>query len=167
MGIDISNRTQHIPCNPVYSLATYFDFTFTHCICIYSGSGSSVRIANEIRAGRFGIESRWGRELPPVQTGPGAHPASCKMGTGFFPGVKCGRGVLLTSHPLLVLRSWKSKSYTSTHPLGNTGPVTGSPANAIRSPDRPARSESLYRLSYPGPDNSVISLLLLLLLILF
>jgi hypothetical protein len=23
--------------------------------------------------------------------------------------------------------------------------------NGIRSPDRPARSESLYRLSYPGP----------------
>jgi hypothetical protein len=23
-----------------------------------------------------------------VQTGPGAHPASCTMGTGYFPGVK-------------------------------------------------------------------------------
>ena len=29
----------------------------------------------------------------PVQTGPGAHPASCTMGTGSFPGVKSGRGV--------------------------------------------------------------------------
>jgi len=27
---------------------------------------------------------------------------SCKMGTGSFPGVKCGRSVLLTTHPLLV-----------------------------------------------------------------
>ena len=26
-----------------------------------------------------------------------------------------------------------------------------SPTTEIRSPDRPARSESLYRLSYPGP----------------
>jgi len=34
--------------------------------------------------------------------GPEAHPASCKMGIGSFPGVKCGRGVLLTTHPLLV-----------------------------------------------------------------
>ena len=51
------------------------------------------------------------RDFPPVQTGPGAHPASCKMGTWSFPGVKCGRGVLLTTHPLLV---------------GHTGPVTGS-----------------------------------------
>ena len=57
-----------------------------------------------------GIESRWGRDFPPVQTGPVAHPASCKMGTGSFPGVKCGRGVLLTTHPLLVPRSWKSRA---------------------------------------------------------
>jgi len=62
--------------------------------------------------------------FPPVQTSPGAHPASCKMGTGSFPGVKCGQGVLLTTHPLLVPRSWKS-SYTYNHPLGHTEPVTG------------------------------------------
>jgi hypothetical protein len=80
--------------------------------------GSSVGIATELRAGRSGIESRWGRDFPPLQTGPGAHPASCKMGTGSFPGVKCGRGVLLTTHPLLVSRSW-------THSLGHTGSVTG------------------------------------------
>jgi hypothetical protein len=44
-----------------------------------------------------GIESRWGRDFRHVQTGPGAHPASCKMGTGSFPGVKRpGRGV---DHP--------------------------------------------------------------------
>ena len=66
--------------------------------------GSSVGIATELRTGRSGIESRWGRDFPPVQTGPGAHPDSCKMGTGSFPGVKCGRCVLLTTHPLLVTR---------------------------------------------------------------
>ena len=43
-------------------------------------------------------------------TGPAAQPASCKMGTGSIPGVKCGRGVLLTTHPLLVPRSWKSRA---------------------------------------------------------
>jgi hypothetical protein len=41
----------------------------------------------------------------PVQTGPGAHPASCTMGNGSFPGVESGRGVTLTLHPLLVPRS--------------------------------------------------------------
>ena len=44
-----------------------------------------------------GIKSRWGaRFSAPVQTGPGAHPASCTMGTGSFSGVKQpGRG----THP--------------------------------------------------------------------
>ena len=80
------------------------------CYTVSNGPGSSVGIATELRVGRSGIESRWGRDFPPVQTGPGAHPASCKMGTGSFPGVKCGRGVLLTTHPLLVPRSWKSRA---------------------------------------------------------
>ena len=74
------------------------------------GPGSSVGIATELRAGRSGIESGWRRDFPPVQTGLGAHPASCKMGTGSFPGVKCGWGVLLITHPLLVPRSWKSRA---------------------------------------------------------
>ena len=30
---------------------------------------------------------------------------SCTVGTGSFPGVKCYRGVLLTTHSLLVPRS--------------------------------------------------------------
>jgi len=38
----------------------------------------------------------------PVQTGPGAHPVSCTMGTGSFPEVKSGRSVTLTPHPVLV-----------------------------------------------------------------
>jgi hypothetical protein len=51
-----------------------------------------------------------------VQTGSGAHLASCTMGTGGpFPGVKRGRGVMLTAHPLLVPRLRKSRSYTSSH----------------------------------------------------
>jgi hypothetical protein len=51
-----------------------------------------------------GIKARWGaRFYAPVQTSPGAHLASCTMGTGSFPGVKSGRGVTLTPHPFLVL----------------------------------------------------------------
>ena len=74
------------------------------------GPGSSVGIATELWAGRSGIESRWGRDFPPVQTGRGANPVSLKMGTGSFPGVKRGRGVLLTTHPLLVPLSRKSRA---------------------------------------------------------
>jgi hypothetical protein len=40
----------------------------------------------------------------PIQTGPGAHPASCTVGTGSFRGVESGQGVKLTPHPLLVPR---------------------------------------------------------------
>jgi len=43
-----------------------------------------------LRAGRSGdrISVGGSRFSAPVQTGPGAHPASCTMGTGSFPGVK-------------------------------------------------------------------------------
>ena len=56
------------------------------------------------------IESRWEVRLSaPVQTGHGAQPASCTMGTGSFSGVKSGQGVTLTPHPLLVPWSRKSR----------------------------------------------------------
>jgi len=56
-------------------------------------------------------KSRWeARFSGPVQTGPGAHPASYTMGTGSFPGVKSGRGVLLTPRPFLVPWSRKSRA---------------------------------------------------------
>jgi len=48
---------------------------------------------------RFLVGARF---FAPVQTGPGAHPASCTMGTESFPGVKSGRGVTLTPNTLLV-----------------------------------------------------------------
>ena len=70
------------------------------------GPGSSIGIATGYVLDGLGIESRWGaRFFAPVQTGPVAHPTSCTMGTGSFLGVKSGRGVTLTSHPLLVLWS--------------------------------------------------------------
>ena len=95
---------------PLYCTLPAMHRRFVKAVKVLSVPGSSVGIATELRAGRSGIESRWGRDFPPVQTGPGAHPASCKMGTGFFPRVKCGRSVLLTTHPLLVPRSWKSRA---------------------------------------------------------
>ena len=79
---------------------------------------SSVGIATELRAARSGDRIPVGRDFPPVQTGSEAHPASCTMGTGSFPGVKYGRGVLLTTHP--VLDESPLPSFWAT-----TGPVTG------------------------------------------
>jgi hypothetical protein len=73
---------------------------------ISGGPGSSIGIATGYGLDGPGIESQWGaRFSAPVQTGPGAHPASCTLGTVSFPGVECGRGVTLTPHPFLVPRS--------------------------------------------------------------
>jgi len=47
------------------------------------------------------------------------------MGTGSFQGVKCGRGVLLTTHPLLVPWSWKSRAIPLPTLWATTGPVKG------------------------------------------
>jgi hypothetical protein len=61
-----------------------------------------------------------------VQTGSGAHPASYTISTGALsPGVKRGPGVMLTTHPLLVPRSRKSRSCTSSHPNAPLWSVTG------------------------------------------
>jgi hypothetical protein len=52
-----------------------------------------------------------------VQTGSGAHPASCPMGTGGpFPGGKARPGRDADHSPPLVLRSWMSRSYVSSPP---------------------------------------------------
>jgi len=66
---------------------------------------------------RIPVEARFSA---PVQTGPGAHPASCTRGTRSFPGVKSGRGVTLTPHPFLVPLVMKEYSYTSTPLMGRT-----------------------------------------------
>jgi hypothetical protein len=55
-----------------------------------------------------------------VQTGTGAHSASCTMGTGgrevLAPELKGSRGIRLTTHPHLMPRSRMSRSYTSSAP---------------------------------------------------
>ena len=54
-----------------------------------------------------------GGEIVPVQTCPEAHPASCTVGTWSFPGGLSGRGVVLTTRPLLAPRLKMSWSYMS------------------------------------------------------
>jgi hypothetical protein len=69
------------------------------------------RYSDWLRAGRSGDRIPVGASFSaPVQTGPGAHPASCTMGTGSFQGIKSGRSVTLTPHPLIVPWSWKSRA---------------------------------------------------------
>ena len=53
------------------------------------GRDSSVGIATLYGLDGPGIESRWGmRFSAPIQTGPGAHPASYTIGARSFPGIK-------------------------------------------------------------------------------
>jgi hypothetical protein len=95
---------------------------------VTSLSSNNLWLPTEIHATCYrldgpGIESRWEVWFSaPFQTSPGAHPASCKMDTGSFPGVKTGRGVTLTPHPLLVPRSRKGRAIPL-HPLWALRPV--------------------------------------------
>ena len=85
----------------------------------------------------------------PVQTGPGSHLASCTMSTGSLPGVKSGRGVTLTLHPLLVPWSRKSRARLLLS-LWTVRPVQSLSACTVRlylySPYGPY---GLYRTSVP------------------
>jgi hypothetical protein len=92
----------------IEKLAVLDLYCVTTCACC--GTGSSVGIATGYGLDGPGIESRWGqRYFSHVQTGPGAHLASCTMGTGSFPGVnRQGRGA---DHlPPLVPRSRMSRA---------------------------------------------------------
>ena len=52
------------------------------------GPGSSVSIATDYGLDGPGSNSGGDKIFPHVQTSPGAHPASCKMGNGSLSGVK-------------------------------------------------------------------------------
>jgi hypothetical protein len=97
---------------------------YSHVLCTGCGPHSSVSIATGYELDGPGIDSWWGQDFPPIQTGPGAHPASCTMGTGSFPGVKCGWGMLLTTNPLLVPRSWMGRAIPLP-PLGHNRACNG------------------------------------------
>jgi hypothetical protein len=97
----------------------YFTRELIKTTSLKCGPGSVVGIVTRYGLDGPGIESRWrARFSAPVQTGSGAHPAFCTMGNRSFPGVKSGRGVTLTPHPLLVPWSRKDRAI----PLFPCGP---------------------------------------------
>ena len=77
------------------------------------------RDSNSLRPGQHGyripVEVKFSA---PVQTGPGAYPASYEMGTGPLSRGQIGRSVAWTTNTHLAQRLKKESSYTSTLPLG-------------------------------------------------
>jgi hypothetical protein len=75
-------------------------------LIIQSLSGRDRIVSIGTRYGLEGprFEPQWGEIFGPVRSGPEAHPASCTIGTRSLSQGQGGRGVALTSHPLLAPR---------------------------------------------------------------
>jgi hypothetical protein len=94
--------SRHVSVTVVVVIEVVVQTTYlSHLSVSVCGPGSSVGIATDYGLDGPGIERAAYIKKNPVgvrffahvQTGPGAHPASCTMGTGSFPGVKRpGRG---------------------------------------------------------------------------
>jgi hypothetical protein len=112
-------------CVTLYTLCSHIQVSYCPSWCIL---WVSFDTRNKRPGGlllRFGDRIPVGRDFPPVQTGPGTHLASYTMGAGSSPAVKYGRGVLLTTHSLLVPWLWKSRVIPLLTLWATTAPVTG------------------------------------------
>ena len=131
MGIMLSRRAaDHLLRLRMWRFTTFtpprsFMVWFLSTATIWAGIAQSVYWL--VRAGRswdwIPVRARFSA---PVQTGPGAHPASYTMGTGSFPGVRRrGRGV---DHPLSSSAEVKERVelylYSPSGLLGWTLPLT-------------------------------------------
>ena len=80
------------------------------CTDQMSGPGSSVGIATDYRLDGPGSNPSGDDIFCLSRPALGPTQPPVKWVRGLSPGVKCSRGVLLTTHPLLVPRSWKSRA---------------------------------------------------------
>ena len=107
------------------SFTVLYIYIYPSVIHTVNEPGSSVGIATDYGLDGPGIESRWGEIFCPSRPALGPTQPPVTMGTGSFPGVKYSQGMLLTTHPLLVLRSWKIRAIPLPTLWATTGPVTG------------------------------------------
>jgi hypothetical protein len=103
---------------PSLSLSNIYIYIYIYM----GGAGRSVGTAADYGLDGPGIESRWGRDFshtPRTTLGPTQPPVQWVEGLsrGYS-----GRGVVLTTQPLLAPRSRKGRAI---HPLGQFRPVTG------------------------------------------
>jgi len=117
------------------------------CSVLSVWAGLCSRCSDWLRAGRSGDRIPVGQDF--LHLSRWAHPASCTMGTGSFPGVKSSRGMTLTPHLLLVPLSRKSRAVPLL-PLWAIRPVQSLSACTVElylfSPYGPY---ALYRASVP------------------
>jgi hypothetical protein len=113
----------------LYYLCKHITAELGHSVrkCVeYLSRDSIVGIATGYELDGPGIESWWGERFSaPVQTSPGAYPASCTMGSGSFPVVRWpGRGV---NHPPPSITGVKERVELYLYsPPGPLWPVLGS-----------------------------------------
>jgi hypothetical protein len=102
-----------------YTASTFVSIRHTFFI------GNMTTATEWLRAGQSGDRIPMGATFSaPVQTSPGAHPASCTMRTASFARVESVRGVTLTPHPLPVLRSRNRVQLYLYSPKGPSWPMT-------------------------------------------
>jgi len=114
----MSNKTQ-------IRVRLYIYIYICVCVCV-CGPGRVEGIASGYGLSVRGSNPGGGKIF---RTDPLTHPASCTMGTGYFPKLKSGRDVTLTAHPLLVPWSRKSRAVTllplwTVQPVQNLRPCT-------------------------------------------
>jgi len=89
-----------------YVMALFISYHFNrNC-----GLGTSVGIATDYGLDGSGSNPGGDEIFHPSRPALGPTQPPVQWVPGFFPGVKYGRSVLLTTHPLLVPRSWKSRA---------------------------------------------------------
>jgi hypothetical protein len=97
------------PCGQIFTFNIIYsmlcDFIYTN-----SGPGSSVGVATDYGLDGPGSNPGGGEIFRPSRQALGPTQSPVKRVPDLSRGVKCGRGVLLTTHPLLVPRSWKSRA---------------------------------------------------------
>ena len=98
-------KQQHF--KPVYVLFVSKNIT---ALIVGCGPGSSVGIATDYGLDGPGSNPGGDDIFRPSRPALGHTQPPVKWVPSLIPGVKCGRGVLLTTHPLLVPRSWKSRA---------------------------------------------------------